>query len=66
MQPVLPLATAQPDGPLAEAGTYMPGVVCARQQFVKHDMALKLQVPFECTGRSMYAAHHGEESNQIR
>jgi hypothetical protein len=32
---MLPLATAQPDCPLAEADTYMPGVVCARQQFVK-------------------------------
>jgi hypothetical protein len=26
---------AQPDCPLAEADTYMPGVVCARQQFLK-------------------------------
>jgi hypothetical protein len=35
MQPVLLLATAQPDCPLADAATYMPGVVCGRQQFVK-------------------------------
>jgi hypothetical protein len=35
MQPMLPLATAQPDCPFVEAATYMPGVVCARQQFVK-------------------------------
>jgi hypothetical protein len=30
------------------------------------DMALKLQVPFGCTGRTMYAARHGEESSQIK
>jgi hypothetical protein len=35
MQPMLLVATAQPDCPLAEADTYMLGVVCARQQFVK-------------------------------
>jgi hypothetical protein len=52
MQPMLPLATAQPDCPFAEADTYMPGVVCARQQSVK---ALKLQMPFGCMGRTMYA-----------
>jgi hypothetical protein len=32
---VTPLATAQPDCPLAEAATYMPGVFSARQQVVK-------------------------------
>jgi hypothetical protein len=36
MQPMLPLATAGPDGPLAESDTYMSGVVCARQQFARH------------------------------
>jgi hypothetical protein len=36
MQPMLPLATAQPDWPLVEPDTYMPGVVCARQHFVRH------------------------------
>ena len=35
MRPMLPLATAQPDCRLAEADTYVPGVVCARQQLVK-------------------------------
>jgi hypothetical protein len=35
MQPMLPLATAQPDCLPAEADTYMPGVVCARRQLVK-------------------------------
>jgi hypothetical protein len=37
MQPMLPLATAQTDCLFAEAeaDTYMPGVVRARQQFVK-------------------------------
>jgi hypothetical protein len=35
MQPMLPLANAQPDCPFAEAVTYIPGVVGARQQFVK-------------------------------
>jgi hypothetical protein len=35
MQPMLPLATAQPDCCFAEADTYMPGVVSARHQFVK-------------------------------
>ena len=35
MQPMLPLVTAQPDCSLAGADTYMPGVVCARQQFWK-------------------------------
>jgi hypothetical protein len=36
MQPMLPLASAQADCPVAEADTYMPGVVCATQQFVRH------------------------------
>ena len=35
MQPMLPLATAHPDCPLAGADAYMPGLGCARQQFVK-------------------------------
>jgi hypothetical protein len=29
-------------------------------------MALKLQVPFGCTGGTMYAARHGEGSSQIK
>jgi hypothetical protein len=33
MQPMFPVATAQPER--AEADTYMPGAVCARQQSVK-------------------------------
>ena len=66
MQPMLPSATAQPDCSFVEADTYMPGVVCARQHLRSSDMALKLQVPFGCTGRTMYAARHGEEPNQIR
>jgi hypothetical protein len=59
MQPMLPLAAAQPDRPFVEADTYMSG------GNILSDMALKLQVPFGCTGRTTYAAHHGEESNQI-
>jgi len=39
---MLPLATTQPDCPLAEADTYMPGVVCARQQFVKQQTGPKV------------------------
>jgi hypothetical protein len=65
MQPMLPSAPAQPDCPFAEAATYVPGVFSARQQFAKQRHGLKLQAPFECTGRAMYAALHGEESNQI-
>jgi hypothetical protein len=42
MQPMLPLATAQPDCPPAEADTCMPGVVCARQQPVKQRHAPKV------------------------
>jgi hypothetical protein len=64
MQPMLPMATARPDCPVLGLT-----LIC-RAWFVQGnnlcDMALKLQVPFGCTGRSMYAAHHGEESNQIK
>jgi hypothetical protein len=62
MQPMLPLATAQPDSRLLKL------TLIRRAWFVQGnnlcDMALKLQVPFGCTGRTMYAARHGEESNQ--
>jgi hypothetical protein len=42
MQPMLPVATAQPGCPFVAAATYMPGVLCARQQFVKQRIGPKV------------------------